>query len=117
MRTNSKQVRNAIKNHILECVYDYSGNTFPTLKEACNHLYSEFNRVANFAYNKKMIPNDQKRFEDYLQGAQFHFLYTNEDLENFLNSLGINKDGNKYEPSKMWNLYAYLIYSETLKNK
>ena len=107
MKTNSKEVRNAIKNHILECVYDYSENTFPTLKEACNHLYNEFNRVAS----------EQKRFEDYLQGIPFNFYYTNEDLETFLNSLGINKEGKKYEPSKMWNLYAYLIYSETLKNK
>ena len=117
MRTNSKQVRNAIKNHILECVYDYSENSFATLKEACNHLYNEFDRVSNNAYNKKIIPNEQKRFEDYMQGAQFHFHYTNEDLENFLNSLGVNKEGKKYEPSKMWNLYAYLIFSETLKNK
>ena len=117
MRTNSKEVRNAIKKHILECVYDYSSNTFPTLKEACNHLYNEFDRVSNCANNIKRIPNEQKRFEDYLQDAYFHFHYTNEDLENFLNSLGINKEGKKYEPSKMWNLYAYLIYSETLKNK
>ena len=117
MKTNSKEVRNAIKNHILECVYNYSENTFPTLKEACNHLYNEFNRVANHAYNQKRIPNEQKRFEDYLQGVPFHFYYTNEDIETFLNSLGINKEGKKYEPSKMWNLYAYLIYSETLKNK
>lgn len=117
MRTNSKEVRNAIKNHILECVYDYSENKFATLKEACNHLYNEFDRVSNDAYNKKRFPNEQKRFEDYLQGIPFNFHYTNEDLENFLNSLGINKDGKKYEPSQMWNLYAYLIYSETLKNK
>ena len=117
MKTNSKEVRNAIKNHILECVYDYSENNFATLKEACTHLYSEFNRFANFANNKKRFPNEQKRFEDYLQGVPFHFHYTNEDLENFFNSLGINKEGKKYEPSKMWNLYAYLIYSETLKNK
>ena len=117
MRTNSKEVRNAIKNHILECVYDYSEKNFSTLKEACNHLYNEFDRVANYAYNKKRIPNEQKRFEDYLRGIAFNFLYADEDLETFLNSLEINKDGKKYEPSKMWNLYAYLIYSETLKNK
>ena len=117
MRTNSKQVRNAIKNHILECVYNYSENTFPTLQEACKHLYNEFDRVANYDYNKKRIPSEQKRFEDYLQGIPFHFHYTNEDLEIFLNSLGINKDWKKYELDKMWSLYAYLIYSETLKNK
>ena len=117
MKTNSKEVRNAIKNHILECVYDYSENNFATLKEACNHLYNEFDRVSNDSYNKKRIPNEQKRFEDYLQGNPFHFHYTNEDLENFFYSLGINKEGKKYEPSKMWNLYAYLIYRETLKNK
>ena len=117
MKTNSKEVRNAIRNHIFECVYDYSENNFATLEEACKHLYSEFDRVANHDYNKKRIPSEQKRFEDYLQGIPFNFHYTNEDLETFLNSLGINKDGKKYEPSKMWNLYAYLIYRETIKNK
>lgn len=117
MKTNSKELRNAIRNHILECVSDYSENTFPTLQEACKHLYNEFDRVANHENNKKRIPSEQKRFEDYLQGIQFHFHYTNEDIETFLNSLGINKDGKKYESDKMWNLYAYLIYIETLKNK
>ena len=117
MKTNSKEVRKAIQNHILECVYDYSENKFSTLKEACNHLYNEFNRVANNEYNKKIIPNEQKRFEDYLRSVPFNFYYTNEDIEAFLNSLGINEEGKKYEPSKMWNLYAYLIYIETLKNK
>ena len=117
MKTNSKEVRKAIQNHILECVYDYLEYKFPTLKEACNHLYKEFNRVANHAYNQKRIPNEQKRFEDYLRGAPFDFHCTNEDIEAFLNSLDINKDGKKHESSKMWNLYAYLIYIETLKNK
>ena len=117
MKTNTKEVRNAIRNHILECVYDYSENNFATLEEACSHLYNEFNRVANDANNIKRIPNEQKRFEDFLQGIPFHFHYTNEDLENFLNSLVINKEGKKYEPCKMWNLYSHLIYSETLKNK
>lgn len=117
MKTNSKEVRNAIKNHILECVYNYYENTFPTLKEACDHLYNEFDRVSNDVNNKKIIPNEQKRFEYYLQGIPFYFHYTNEDIEAFLNSLGINKEGKKYEPSQMWSLYAYLIYSETLKNK
>ena len=55
MITNSKEVRNEIKKHILECVYDYSENNFATLKEACNHLYSEFDRVANHENNKKRI--------------------------------------------------------------
>ena len=117
MRTNSKEVRNAIRNHISECVYDFSGDNFATLKEACNHLYNEFNRVANHEYNKKMFPNEQKRFEDYLQGIPFNFHYKNKDIETFLNSLGINKKNKKYEPSQMWNLYAYLIYSETIRNK
>ena len=65
MRTNSKEVRNAIKNHILECVYDYSENNFATLKEACNHLYDEFDRVANHAYNKKIITLQTFKFLYY----------------------------------------------------
>lgn len=116
MKTNSKQVRNAIKQHILECVYDYQENTFKTLKDACNHLKSEFERVAGHEYNLRRFPNNQLRFSDYLTGLPFHFLYVNEEIENYLNSLEINENGKKYDYDKVMKLYHYLIFSEMNKN-
>ena len=114
MRTNSKQVRNAIKQHILDCVTDINGNNFNDLKSACNALNNEFIRVANYPYNLQKFPNNQNRFSDFLQGLPFNFLYMNFDITNYLNELtGNDKD---FDFDKTLKLYHYLIYSETQKN-
>jgi len=114
MKTNSKQVRNAIKLHILESVTDNNGNNFNDLKEACNYLNTEFIRNSNHAYNLQKFPNNQDRFSDYLQGLPFNFLFTNYDINNYLNSLtGNDKD---FDYNKTLKLYHYLIFSETQKN-
>jgi hypothetical protein len=117
MKTNSKEVRNSIKKHILECVYNFEGEEFKTIKEACAHMYSEFDRVANHEHNVKRIPNDQERFKDYMFGLPFNFFYHSEDAEIFLNGLGINPSNKKYTDDQIMNLYFYLIYSEIIKNK
>lgn len=116
MKTNSKEVRNAIKQHILDCVYDYEENNFKTLKDACNHLNNEFERVAGHEYNRRKFPNQVERFVDYLQGIPFHFEYTNEGISEYINGLGINPENKSYSSSKSWNLYGLLIYREMTKN-
>ena len=115
MRTNSKQVREAIKLHILESVTDANGNYFETLNDACVRLYSEFLRVANHPYNLKRIPNDQERFSDYLNGLPFNFLFSYYEIQEYLNSLGINPENKEYSGQQSTHLYHYLIYAETLK--
>lgn len=114
MRTNTKQVRNAIKLHILESVTDVNGDTFNDLKSACNHLNSEFKRVSNYPYNVQKFPNAQNRFSDYLCGLPFNFLYMNYDVNNFINE--ITENTKKFDINKTLHLYHYLIYSETQKN-
>ena len=116
MRTNSKEVKKAIQNHVLDCVYDYSENEFSTLKEACNHLNSEFERNSGHENNLKRYPNNVDRFIDYLQGIPFHFEFENYKIEEFLNGLGINPKNIQYSSAKMWNLYGLLIYREMIKN-
>jgi hypothetical protein len=111
MKTNSKQVRDAIKQHILNCVTDGEGNNYNNLKEACNRLKSEFERVANYPLNLSNIPNDQNRFSDYLCSIPFNFEYDNESIQNFLNSLGTNPTGKEYDYDKSMRLYHYLIFS------
>lgn len=116
MKTNNKQVREEIKNHILDCVLNEEGNNFNNIKDACKYMYSEFDRVANYPFNLKKIPNSQDRFKDYLQGVPFGFYIYYSDMNYFLNSLGINPDNKKYSDDKLSSLYSYLIYSEMLKN-
>lgn len=117
MRTNSKQVRDQIKKLILECVTDENGNEYTNLKDACNRLYNDFERVANYPSNMKRIPNHQERFHDYMCGLPFNFPFWNDEIEKYLNSLGINPGNKKFDPEKSLKLYYYLIYSEVTKNK
>lgn len=116
MKTNNKEVKKAIQAHILTSVYDCKENEFSNLKDACNHLNNEFIVAAGYENNLKRFPNNVDRFIDYLRGIPFHFHYTNEDLEIYLNSLGINPDNKIYSSDKMWNLYGLLIYREMIKN-
>lgn len=112
MKTNSKQVREQIRQHILDCVYDYMEQEFPTFEQALDHLVNEFKRVANYPNNLKLIPNDQERFSNYLCGLPFHFEYSHAGIVEYLNSLGINPEGKEFSNDKSMHLYHYLIFKE-----
>jgi hypothetical protein len=112
VRTNSKEVREKVRKHILDSVYDYEENQFPNFQDASQHLTDEFKRVADHPYNLKRFPNNQKRFQDYLQGIPFNFEFENYKIEEFLNGLGINPTGKEYSSDQMWHLYSYLIWRE-----
>ena len=114
-RTNSKLVKEAVKTYIFETVYDDNENTYKSFPEAAKRLHDEFKRVANHPYNLKRLPNNTDRFLDYLQGLPFWFPQYDDDIKEFLNSLGINPENKIFESSKMWNLYALLIYREIAK--
>jgi len=120
VKSNSKEVKEKIRKHILESVYDFNENEFDNFNDASKHLTDEFRRVADYPNNLKRFPNNQKRFQDYLQGVPFNFYFYNDDIENYLNGLGINPKGKKYSSDQMWNLYSLLIWREvepTYKSK
>ena len=116
MRSNSKTVREAVKNHILASVMNSEGQEFTNIKEAANYMNSEFIRVAGHEYNLRKFPNTQERFSDYLNGLPFNFEFYYEDIKNFLNGLGINPEGKEYSDDQSAKMYHYLIYSEMTKN-
>lgn len=118
MRTNSKQVRDAIKLHIIESVYDCNGEQFTTLVDAAKYLNEEFDRVANFPNNIKRYPNAQRRFMDYMQGLPFHFLYSGGGISEYLESIGCMpnpKYSDDINREKAEVLYYYLVYAEMVK--
>ena len=115
LRTNSKAVRDKIKAHILECVYDEEENTFVSLAGACKHLWKEFERVAEHPLNMRRMPSQFERFSDYLMGLPFHFEYETHKVEFFLNGLSINPDLKEYSAERMFHLYHWLIFRETCK--
>ena len=107
-RTNSKSVRLAMRQHILDNVTDDMENVFPTFEEARERLNSEFQRVAGYPSNIQKFPNVQDRFLDYLMGLDFGFEFTNHGIIEFLNGLGLNSDNSDNSAR----LYASLIYKE-----
>jgi hypothetical protein len=112
VKTNSKEVKQKIRQHILDSVYDYNENEFDNFNDASQHLSDEFKRVADYPNNIRRYPNNQKRFTDYLQGIPFNFYFYDADIEDFLNGLGINPKGKKYTSDQMWDLYSLLIWRE-----
>lgn len=109
MRTNSKIVREQIRQHILDCVTDNEYNDF---KQAADRVKAEFEMVANYPYNMQRFPNNQDRFSDYLCGLPFNFHFNYYDIQQYLNGLGINPDGQEYSNDKSMRLYHYLIFRE-----
>ena len=112
MKTNSKQVKELIKKHILECITDANENNFETFADAKEYIKKEFDRVANYPNNIKHYPNEQARFSDYLCGLPFNFEYTFFDIAEYLNNLGINPENEEFSSAKSLHLYHYLIYKE-----
>lgn len=112
MRTNSKQVRQIIRQHITDCVLDLNENTFQSFDELKQYVRSEFERVSNNPYNVRKFPNQLNRFSDYLNGSPFNFFFYYADITDYLNSLGINPTGKEYSNEQSENLYHKLIYRE-----
>jgi hypothetical protein len=111
IRTNSKAVKLAIRQHIQDSVTDGNGDTFPTFEAARAHLRAEFERVANYPNNLRRFPNNQARFHDYLMGIPFGFEFENYKIKEFLAGLGLPAP-RRYDAEKSARLYAYLIYKE-----
>ena len=111
--TNSKQVRDAMRKHILDAVTDENGDTLSTFEQAKERLAADFDRVANYPNNIHRFPNEEGRFHDYLMGVPYSFEFANHEITNFLNNLGINPCGKEYDTDKSARLYTYLIFKET----
>jgi len=117
MKSNSTAVRDQIDTHILDTVLDEYGDNYTDVISACNRVYSEFIRVANFPQNIQRYPNIQNRFSDYLCGIPWNFYFYYTDITEFLNGLGINPQNKVYTDDQSVKLYHYLIYTQVLKHK
>lgn len=119
MKTNSKQFREIMINHIMENASDEHGNSFKSIEQAAKSIYSEFERTANYPYNLKRLPNDQNRFSDWLCGlpSLVNQYYYDSDISDFLNSTGINPENKEFDSNISMKRYHYFIYREILKYK
>ena len=111
-RSTRKEVKNLIRQHIKDSVYDYECSPFDSFEGAAKHLAEEFNRVANYENNRRRIPNEQERFKDYLHGLPFEFEFEYYRQRETLNEWLQTEDDSKYSDREVSDRYYALIYRE-----
>lgn len=106
-RMDSTEVRNIVKKHILEGIEGLDDNT--TLSGALQHFKHQLEvnskcKEFGFVVNQNVMLYT-------LQGVYAGFEWTNQGLENFIDSLNIDTHCKKFDCDKYWNIYASLIYT------
>lgn len=97
MRSTKKEVIQKIQDHILA---HYEDRGIEGIREDMEAVkYGDM--------------NDYNAIKYLVDGGAFDIYH--EDVQNFLNKLGINEKGKEYDPVKSWELYKHLIARETLK--
>lgn len=90
MRTNNKQVKDLVKEHVLG---------YWTLEEIKHDL--------------EAVKNHKHDNNQYILASRLvengNFLVYHTDVVKFLNSLGINPDNKKFTDRKSWDLYQHLL--------
>lgn len=94
MRTNTKIVGDQVKAHILEAM----------------ELEDIKGTIANIKWG---LMSDYEAAKSMVMDGSFLIYY--EDVNNFLNGLGINPEGKEYDNQKSWDLYIHLLASEIVK--
>ena len=97
MRTTKKEVVQKIQTHILDY---YEERGIEGIREDMEAV--KYGGMGDYQAIKALV--DGGTFDIY-----------HEDVQNFLNKLGINEKGKEYDPAKSWELYKHLIARETLK--
>lgn len=98
MRTTKKEAVQKIQDHILAHYEDREG--VEGLKKDIEA--AKYGNMGDYQAIKALV--DGGAFEVY-----------HEDVQNFLNKLGINEKGKEYDSMKSWELYKHLIAREALK--
>ncbi len=94
MKTNTNEVRRKIQKHIKEYY------TKKELKEQIDYMICGNRKVS-------MLDSVNNAALELVRGGEF--LIYNEDVKDFLNSLGINPQNKEYDDMKSWDLYCKLI--------
>ena len=113
-KSNSMEVKNIVRRHIAESL---DATTVEELKQALADMEEQIkaNRVGNMSYYEALA---------YTIGGIYEgFLFTTDDIKQFIDSLELNNKSNKqYDDDEYFNMYKYLIarelpYMEKLSNK
>ncbi len=96
MKTNTKIVRNKVRQHILDII----DNDVQLLRDNLNAVkYGDM--------------SDYKAGIELVNGGTF--LVYHDDVKDFLSGLGINPNNKEYTTQQSWDLYTHLVSSEIEK--
>ncbi len=109
LRTNSKEVREAIKLHLIEIAQNDSEEC-ETVNQAINYIVNRF-YTEMIKYNKH-YNNIQDLFTYWLNGLALNTYYYTSDIINYLHSIGLYGKNEQQEQQKAADLYHYLIFNE-----
>ena len=109
LRTNSKEVRDAIKQHLIE-ISQNDDVEIKTVNQAINYIVDRF--YNEMIKHNKHYNNVQDLFIYWLNGLALHTYYYTDDIIKYLHSIGLHGKDEKQEREKSADLYHYLIFNE-----
>lgn len=113
LRTNSKEVKEAIKLHLIEISQD-DDVKIETVNQAINYIVDRFyNEMLRYDKSNKSI---QDLFTYWLSGLSLNTYYMTDDIINYLHGIGLYGKNEQQEQEKSADLYHYLIFQEVKKD-
>ena len=113
LRTNSKEVRDAIRLHLIEISQDDDVEV-ETVNQAINYIVDRF--YNEMIKHNKYYNNVQDLFIYWLNGLALNTYYYTDDIINYLHGIGLYGKDKKQEREKAADLYHYLIFKEVKKD-
>ena len=115
LRSNSKEVKEAIKLHLIE-ISSNDDVEVETVDQAIQYIVNKFynemiKHNKHYTNNIKVI-SYQEIFVNWLNGLSLNTYYTYTDIINYLHSIGLHGKDEKQEQEKAADLYYYLIFKE-----
>ena len=109
LRSNSKEVREAIKLHLIE-ISENDDVKVETVEQAIQYIGDRFvDEILKYDRSNKSI---QDLFIEWLNGLSLHTYYYTSDIIDYLHSIGLYGKDEEQEQEKAGYLYHYLIFKE-----
>lgn len=113
LRTNSKEVRDAIRLHLIE-ISQNDDVEIETVEQAINYITNKF--YNEMIKNNKYYNNIQDLFTYWLGGLALNTYFMTDDIINYLHGIGLYGKNEQQEQEKSADLYHYLIFKEVKKD-
>lgn len=113
LRSNSKEVREAIKLHLIE-ISQNDDVKVETVDQAKKYISDRF--YIEMLKHDKSNKNIQELFIYWLNGLSLNTYYMTDDIINYLHSIGLYGKNEQQELEQSADLYHYLIFNVVKTN-